>query len=770
MATITPVNIWAAADDWTGDSLRESFNKTNTNVTNLNTDKQEISEKWAANWYAPLDWTSKVPDANLPDRVSWPGSSTDEALARMDWVTGQVIQNWVVTESDNWDLKLINALELDATPTWVTSWAWVLSWNDTDKTLNVDTWLWPVLQTWQETYVVVHNATGWTLTNWTVVYPVWQVWGRPSIAPAQSDTHENIVRPLYVLTMDITTWTDWIATNFWYVRGVDTSSFTLWSEVYLSETTAWGLTSTRPDFPNYAIRVGWVTKTWVADWEFFVALWWDVTDTFQNTWDGCFRESINLTVTSNGTTITWNLENKISANNLTMIFSDWFTTLDTTPAVTVTLTAWTATNPQTNYIYIPMSTKTLTASTTWFPSAEHIKVAYVLVTTAAITQTSWALVNQNWNDHLKSDNDNGHLLHIAERIRQLGASWSSWAAWTCTVWWGWTTVDVSNTSWEIYQLHKQTFPAMDTATWDDVHIVNDNTSPFKVVTWLEWETTDATGTSLLNSSFSFVMWGIQNSWSEQSHIMINLPNWSYWRLSPQDAVDDASNYSVYTIPNAYKSVWFLIARFTYQLTTWWVWTLYATEDLRWQVPNTSAGWWWGGWWWATDFTSLTDTPSAYTGQANKVVSVNAWETALEFVTPGWWISEIFFARKNTNYSITTSTVKVPFTIEDIDTGGNYNTTTSQYTVPSNWTYYFATFIYAFGLTTWDQIQVAIYKNWSLIRTWLDAWGDRLVITLWTIVEAVASDTIEIRVANFVASRWTVASWPSASTFYWYKIS
>jgi hypothetical protein len=37
---------------------------------------------------------------------------------------------------------------------------------------------------------------------------------------------------------------------------------------------------------------------------------------------------------------------------------------------------------------------------------------------------------------------------------------------------------------------------------------------------------------------------------------------------------------------------------------------------------------------ATDFLSLTDTPSAYTGQSLKVVRVNAGETALEFATGG----------------------------------------------------------------------------------------------------------------------------------------
>ncbi len=40
---------------------------------------------------------------------------------------------------------------------------------------------------------------------------------------------------------------------------------------------------------------------------------------------------------------------------------------------------------------------------------------------------------------------------------------------------------------------------------------------------------------------------------------------------------------------------------------------------------------------ASDFTDLSDVPSSYTGQANKVVRVNAAETALEFAPAGRYI-------------------------------------------------------------------------------------------------------------------------------------
>ncbi|GAG86048.1 unnamed protein product, partial [marine sediment metagenome] len=64
-----------------------------------------------------------------------------------------------------------------------------------------------------------------------------------------------------------------------------------------------------------------------------------------------------------------------------MVFSDGFTMLDCTPACTIELTAGTVANPQANYIYIPISTKVLTVSTSEFPATEHIKVAYCYVQT-----------------------------------------------------------------------------------------------------------------------------------------------------------------------------------------------------------------------------------------------------------------------------------------------------------------------------------------------------------------------------------------------------
>jgi len=320
-----------------------------------------------------------------------------------------------------------------------------------------------------------------------------------------------------------------------------------------------------------------------------------------------------------------------------MAFSDGFTTLVTTPSAEILLTPGTDTNPQENFVYVTKANKYLEASTSdWPVNEEHIKVASVVLQSVSATSTEGALKNQNWNDHIQSTTTNqGHMSHITEAIRsKIGASWWSGCEGSCTV--VATAPDdvyVAATGGIIYQLHRQAFPALNTQTGDDVHIINHATTPYLSVTNLNGQTSDALGNSLANSSFSFVMWGVANKTGQPSHIMINLPTDSYPKNAPDLAVEDAFNYSVYDIPSEFQGCGFLIARFTYVLeaggTTW---TLYDTEDLRGKSPNTTAGGGAGGTG-VTTFLGLTDTPSSYAGEAGKIPNIASGETALEFVNP-----------------------------------------------------------------------------------------------------------------------------------------
>jgi hypothetical protein len=578
-------------------------------------------------------------------------------------------------------------------------------WEQSDYTLSLSTGLGPILQVGQELYVIVYNGTPSTIENGKAIYPVGGYNGRPSIAKANASTHVKILGEVLITTMDIPSEQFGIAARFGKVRDVNTNSWNLGDTLWVSATVDGDLTNIKPQFPNYPIQVGGVTVKDETNGEIIIALKGIPEDTSINFWNGIIRETIDFSVYSDGTNITGYLKPSNDHPDLTMIFSDGFTILDTSPPATINLIAGTDINPQTNYVYIPKNTKTLTVSTSSWPTAEHIKIAEVALRSALSTKLDGVLRNQNWNDHIQdSITFQGHLSHIVEKLRQFEAQWDSGIEGSVTID-ATTTPDsvyVKTTAGIVYQMHKQNFPSFDMTQYsidvinqgnkiftisddgdlssiftdgrfikindstgndgvytivstnylnpdfsitvaetipsaiadgtigDDVHVVNDSVSPFKNTTDLSSEILDALGVSLANRTFSFVLWGVQNRTGQIQHLMINLPTGSYSKNIPQEAVNDPFNYSVYSIPDQFKGVGFLISRFTFILEADGVtWSLYDTEDLRGKIPNVTAGGGGGGAGVVT-FLGLTDTPSAYSSQALKTVRVNSGETSLEF--------------------------------------------------------------------------------------------------------------------------------------------
>jgi hypothetical protein len=588
----------------------------------------------------------------------------------------------------------------------------IVSWNQNDLTLNVNTGLGPVLQVGQEMYTIVYNGTGSTILNGMAVNGVATFEGKTSVTLADATKHSGVANVL-IATMDIPDGTFGIATTFGLVRNVDTSIINGFGLplLYVDPDNPGYLTRTRPEFPDYRILVGGITQestgeTGNTDGILTINIQEKTTATFNNFFNGSFRETINFTVDSDGATITGYLQPANGHPNMTMLFSDGFTILDTTPPATITLIAGTDSNPQTNYVYVPKSTKVLTVSTSdWPDGIEHIKVAQINLKTAVSTQIEGAFRNQNWNDHIQSTTSNqGHMTHITERLRQENSKWESGVEGSSLVGVG-GYVSVSTTSGVVYQLHRQNFPNFTTVPYtidsvdnistgantftisgdgdlssifpdgriisvrgstgndglytvqstlysdpdfiitvdetipsavsdgeivDDIHVVNDFTAPYLTVNDLSDITTDASGGTLSNSSYSIVVWGVMNKSGQPSHLMANMPSGTYSRTAPDNAVNDALNYSVYTIPKQFQGVGFLIARFTYTQTGGGVWSLYDTEDLRGKIPNTTAGGGAGGTG-VTTYLGLSDTPSAYTGASHNLVRVNSGETALEFL-------------------------------------------------------------------------------------------------------------------------------------------
>ena len=355
-------------------------------------------------------------------------------------------------------------------------------------------------------------------------------------------------------------------------------------------------------------------------------------DCVLDAFNGTFKESFDALVTSDGATITLSLEQQ-GTGDLSMNFSDGKSTLDCTPAATITLTAGTDASPQVNYVYVLQSSKALTLSISNWPTAEHIKIGYFLVPSATFVQTNGVYINQNWNDHFTDTNNQGHISHMAERIRHEGAVYGSGVAGAGTD--GYLTPTASNvelkaTSGVIYQIHKHTVAAFDTSVSDMVLVVNWSGAAYNDITNLFDITADNTGASIGNNKyFNIVLWAVANKGGEYTPMMLNLPSGFY--NTQADAENDVSGYDVSTIPTEYRtesSTGFLIARVTIKMGTTWVVT--QTVDLRGTDPATISGGSGIGSG-VTKYIDLTDTPLVFTGSEEYTAKVNDAGTAIEFV-------------------------------------------------------------------------------------------------------------------------------------------
>jgi hypothetical protein len=553
-------------------------------------------------------------------------------FARGDYVTNPMSED---LDANDYGIINLESLVFNVTPS-VVEEEGMLYWNEAEHTLNIVTGLKnTVLQVGQEDHVLIYNDTAFTIDNLTVLRPkaATIVGGVvvPTVELAKADTFENCEGTLVIATHDIDPGSVGIATRWGRVRGVDTAGFSPGDGLFLSATTAGEMTNVQPEFPAYNISMGGVLQADAYDGEFFVSVTRDIFDTVLNFWNGVVRESLDFLITEYAGVVTGTLTASDGSPELTLVFSDGYYLIDVDPGATITLTPGTDANPQTNYVYIPKSTKVLTVSTSDWATGEHVKIARVVLRSASTTGTDGALVNRNWNDHMQGSNGQGHLPHITQRIRAMVAEWNTGVEGSLS---GTpSNLYFSSTAGKVYQMHLQDFPAFDQLSGDVVHIINDPTTPYLDSTDLAASLTqDATGGTLNNKYFSIVLWGIQNKSGEIQHVMCNLPTGTY-TSSEAAAISDALGYTVYDIPNAFKGVGFLIARFTVRKsgTTWTYNSSTGYQDLRGFFPNSTAGGG-GGSSGVTTLLGLTDTPSAYTSQAKKILKVNDAETALEFTS------------------------------------------------------------------------------------------------------------------------------------------
>lgn len=107
----------------------------------------------------------------------------------------------------------------------------------------------------QQLQVKVTNNTGTTIAAGQVVYINGSYIGNPTIALAKADSFSTLVVVGVTTTSFVNGGNGYIVISG-VVSGVNTSGFSAGQDLFLSPTTAGGLTSTLPSNPNYAVQVG----------------------------------------------------------------------------------------------------------------------------------------------------------------------------------------------------------------------------------------------------------------------------------------------------------------------------------------------------------------------------------------------------------------------------------------------------------------------------------------------------------------------------------
>jgi hypothetical protein len=646
VSPVTGINKLITEADVTGggDMTKSTYDVTNNGIVDNSEKVNSLTVETAVPsgaLFTDTVYDSSTVDAHIADVTTNPHEVTlENARAESNILSGDINFN------GNDALNLLNVDFQNGQ---------AIDWNVKYHTINIPTGDGSITKAGIDTMFEIHNATGGTLVKGTVVYPTGtSTNGISNVDKAIATTHETLETVLGLIAEDVPTGQD----GHVLIQGVLDPINTLGlseGAVYLSGTVAGTLTNDKPDWTKFTVLVG-IVDLVDASGVITVDLAFNIQDTITNFFNGIFRESFDLLVTSKGSIVIGTITPSDDNTNMTMIFNKGMFLLDTDPSATIALTAGTDTVPQMNYIYIPSTTKVLTVSTSGFPTnAEHIKVGEVLLQSATTVQSVGALKNQNFNDHVQSIEGQGHMSHITQRLRTFEATWESGTEGTLT---GLpTNAYVNVTGGIVYQLHQQTVPTLTMPT-DDINIVNHFTTPYLAVSDLLDLSLNAEGDAFLNTSYSIVVWGVANKTGEPSHIMANLPTGSYSKVAPQEAVTDTMGYSIYTIPREYRGVGFLIARFTFSNSSG-VWTLFDTEDLRGKFANTSAGGGsGGGGTGVTTLLALTDTPSTFAGNSLNIARVDAGETQLEFTPLTASLVTDFDTEVSNNTDVVANTAKV----------------------------------------------------------------------------------------------------------------
>jgi hypothetical protein len=487
------------------------------------------------------------------------------------------------------------------------------------------------MQMGQELWIKVKNNNGSTLLNGIIVY----ISGGESGFPVVSIAHDrdfSMVDAIGMLTHDAEAGTFGFLTTYGTVGGLDTSGETEGDRVYVDTLTAgknW--TTEIPEFANFQYEIGFIHTVDPTEGKIFINPKGQVDDIMHNINNANILENFNFTSFSDGSDIFGVLNSSDGKNYLTIRWSDGFAKFSVPD--TVIIPSGTDNDSQTGYIYIPKSTGTLTATTSYFPIGTQYKtIARTEAWTALRTQTEGLKGNQNYNDFVASTESlRGRIAQIGNWQRLRNLKYINGSNGTVTVRTASGSPDtvsyaVAQGNWS--QSNEQVLDAMDMFTGDDIHALNYPDHTDTTILDLSEILVDATGASLANRSWVFVFWISQNKTGEPSHMYVNLPNGSYSSGAAAEA--DVLGTKVTEIPYEMRSYSGFVTEvvITHTNPSGGTWVVHSTTNIQGNEPGYAGGGAGDGA--GGSFDDLTDTPASKAGSSNKIVGVDLGEANLEY--------------------------------------------------------------------------------------------------------------------------------------------
>lgn len=222
--------------------------------------------------YTPMADKFLLPDGSittfdnvevLPADVARATLYTKRAAAAAKWLLpdGSITSGLPVTITTATPTGYIG---FDTTPVGVPDSQGVLSWNETDKTLDLNLGSSVKLQIGQEMFMRVVNKTGSILTNGSVVYISGAQGNRPTAAKAVNTNSTHCSKVIGMVTADIAINQEGYVTTNGLVRDLNTNALSEGDLLYLSDV-AGEYTTTVPAVGKARVIIGTVTKSHIND-------------------------------------------------------------------------------------------------------------------------------------------------------------------------------------------------------------------------------------------------------------------------------------------------------------------------------------------------------------------------------------------------------------------------------------------------------------------------------------------------------------------------